>query len=461
MLHQFNILGMVVITALALLAIPFPDGAIALGLVAVLSGAAIMIFRSSSEEKDFLTSLFLLGLVLRMGFGILIHVFELRDFFGGDAFSYDLLGSNIANSWSGYADASLPVGFAENSGAGWGMYNLVAVIYFLLGRNIFAAQCFCAVLGAATAPMVYHCSKMIFNNNKVAKIASIGVAVFPSFIIWSGQLLKDGLITLLLVTCMTMVLQIQKKFSWPSLAVLILSMFGVLSLRFYLFYMVAIAVAGSFLVGISESKRSILRNVAVLGVAAMALIYLGVGRQASVELTTFGNLQRIQSSRSDLARSANSGYNEEADVSTAEGALVAVPKGLTYLMLAPFPWQASNLRQAITVPEVLVWWGMIPFIILGTIYTVRNRLRTALPVLVFSFLLTMAYSVFQGNVGTAYRQRTQIQVFLFILMAAGWTVYKEQKENKRLIAAANQRRIFEQLRGPREDMRGPQAAGRI
>jgi hypothetical protein len=130
-------------------------------------------------------------------------------------------------------------------------------------------------------------------------------------------------------------------------------------------------------------------------------------------------------------------------------------------MLAPFPWQASNLRQAITVPEVLVWWGMIPFIILGTIYTVRNRLRTALPVLVFSFLLTMAYSVFQGNVGTAYRQRTQIQVFLFILMAAGWTVYKEQKENKRLIAAANQRRIFEQLRGPREDMRGPQAAGRI
>jgi hypothetical protein len=45
--------------------------------------------------------------------------------------------------------------------------------------------------------------------------------------------------------------------------------------------------------------------------------------------------------------------------------------------------------------------------------------RPALPILVFAASLTCAYAVFQGNVGTAYRQRTQVTMFYFILMAAG------------------------------------------
>jgi hypothetical protein len=49
-------------------------------------------------------------------------------------------------------------------------------------------------------------------------------------------------------------------------------------------------------------------------------------------------------------------------------------------------------------------------------------------------------------VGTAYRQRTQIQVFFFMFIAVGWTVYQENRENQRLIRAAAQRRVEESLR---------------
>jgi hypothetical protein len=118
-------------------------------------------------------------------------------------------------------------------------------------------------------------------------------------------------------------------------------------------------------------------------------------------------------------------------------------------MLAPFPWDAANLRQAITIPEVLAWWATIPFLIYGLIYTIRNKLRSAFPVLIFSLLLTLAYSIFQGNVGTAYRQRTQIQVFLFILVGVGWVVFQEQRENKRLLRIAAQREVDNRLRAGR------------
>jgi len=48
--------------------------------------------------------------------------------------------------------------------------------------------------------------------------------------------------------------------------------------------------------------------------------------------------------------------------------------------------------------------------------------------------LTLVYSVFQGNVGTAYRQRSQLLVFYFIFVAVGAVIMKERAEDRRLQA---------------------------
>ena len=447
MRNGFLLLACGLIIALGVVAVPFPDGAIAIGLVLALSVFPILIFRRLTPEKEFITNLFLVALVLRMGFGVLIHIFDLRTFFGGDYASYDSHGAALVDGWLGHPDLSNQYGYQVDpaSGPGWGMNYLTAFIYLLVGRNIFAAQSFCAVIGAATAPLVFFCSQKIFNNMRVAKVTAVAIAVFPSFVIWSGQLLKDGLIIFLLVLVMTLVLQLQEQFGYGALIVLVLSLFGILSLRFYIFYMVVIAVIGSFVIGVTRSTRHLLRNTAILVFVGVALTYLGVGQRASSELNKYANLESIQRSRSDLAR-ANTGYAEDIDVSTTEGAITLMPIGFAYLMLAPFPWQMSNLRQMITMPEVLLWWAMVPFLVTGLIYTIKHRLRKAFPMLIFSLLLTFAYSIFQGNVGTAYRQRTQIQVFLFVLIGVGWTVKQEARENKKIIQAAARMRLDDRLR---------------
>ena len=89
---------------------------------------------------------------------------------------------------------------------------------------------------------------------------------------------------------------------------------------------------------------------------------------------------------------------------------------------------------------------MMPLLVAGIWYTIRNRLRSSIPVLIFSLMLTLAYSIFQGNVGTAYRQRTQIQVFLFIFISVGITLFLEARENRKLVVEAKRRRIEEGLR---------------
>lgn len=435
-----------------MLTLGFPDEASSLLVVLISATTALFIFRHFTEEKDFITNLFLSALVVRLAFGMFVHVYDLRDFFGGDAVSYDIYGAAIRDYWFGLIDSRdvLYQRATLTGRPGWGIHYLVAAIYSIAGKNILAAQSFCGVVGAATPPMVYFCANKIFSNKNVAKTAALSVAFFPAFVIWSAQLLKDGLIIFLLVLVMTMVLQLQEKISYVAIVILVLSLFGIITLRFYIFYMVAVAVAGSFVIGLSHQKTSIVRRAGLLVVIGFGLTYLGVIRNASVDFEQYGDLDRLQNSRMDLARSAESGFSEDSDVSTAGGALATIPIGFAYLMFAPFPWQAASLRQGITLPEVLVWWAMIPIMISGIVWAMRHRLRSAFPILFFSLVLTLAYSIFQGNVGTAYRQRTQIQVFLFIFVAVGWELWKEKREDRKAERMMKQQKFDDRLRGGAE-----------
>lgn len=447
-MDRFLLILCSVFLGVGMVALVFPDGVAAIAVVVFVSIVALLAFRQFSSEREFLTNLFIGALLLRILFGIIIQVLDLRAYFGGDAGTYDFKGFTLAEYWAGNLFSNDPSVLEAGSmkGSGWGMNYLVGAIYLVLGRNIFAAQSFCAVVGAATAPMVYYCSKKIFNNINVAKISAIAVAFFPAFIIWSSQLLKDGLIVFMLVLTMTMVLQLQEKFSWAAVALLMASMAGILTLRFYIFYMVAVAVVGSFLIGVTNSVESIVRRTIALVLVGLGLLYFGASQNATANLETYGRLDQLQNSREDLARSADSGYNETADVSTSGGILSALPIGFLYLMLAPFPWQAGSSRQTFTIPEVLMWWAMIPVAAYGLWYAIRQRLRPAFPILLFTLMLTLAYSVFLGNVGTAYRQRTQIQVFLFIFFGVGWTIYIEKRADRRLKRESSVKRLEDSLR---------------
>jgi hypothetical protein len=419
----------------AFVTISFPDGFVAL--LVIVPAAAIVIglinvYSKEAEEKDFLIKVFIFALFARLAFGLLIHVFDLRDFFGGDANTFDFFGNRVLEVWLGIESPIDDLSIRAFTMTGYGINYFVAVIYLFTGQNILAAQSLCGVIGAATCVLVYYCSFKVFNNLQVSRFATLCVAFFPALVIWSGQLLKDGLIVFLLVLAFTIVLSLQEKLNYFYIVLLILAFFGIISLRFYIFYMVAVGVVGSFILGSGNTTQSLVRRSVVVVVLGLGLTYIGVLDTASVNLDQVTNLDRIQNSRSGLANSADSGFGKETDVSTTVGAITAVPIGFIYLMLAPFPWEVGSLRQSFTLPDSLLWWSSMPFLLFGLIYTIKHRLRKAIGILIFTLMLTLSYSIFQGNVGTAYRQRTQIQVFLFIFIAVGIVVKKEERENRRI-----------------------------
>ncbi len=84
------------VLGLSMIFLAFPEGAVSVLLVLFLAIPAIFIIRYYSEEKTFLTSVFLAALLARLGLGLVIHLFNLRDMFGPDAGLYDAVGQRFA-----------------------------------------------------------------------------------------------------------------------------------------------------------------------------------------------------------------------------------------------------------------------------------------------------------------------------------------------------------------------------
>ena len=455
--------ALLVLLALALavgVALSFPgEGPSAVVFCAALAAAGAAAVSRHQTHARFLVQVFAGALLIRVAVGVLIYHFHLQEFFGGDAFTYDYHGILYKRFWTGelsygFYDRLLGIYVHRN----WGMGYTVGAIYVLVGRNMLAVQFFNAVVGAATAPIIFLCARQIFQNLRVAKIATLFVAFYPSLVLWSSQGLKDGPIVFLLALTMLATLRLGERFSAKYVALMVFALYGLLSFRFYIFYMTAAAVCGAFVIGMRpQTTRNLLRQFGIVLVIGLGLTYMGVLRTAGNQFDTYADLEAVQRSRSDLVRSANSGFGEDVDVSTATGALTVIPLGMAYLLLAPFPWQLASLRQSITLPEMIVWWVSFPLLIMGIWFTLRYRLRQALPILLFTTMLTLAYSIFQGNVGTAYRQRSQILVFYFIFVAVGAVLFKERQEEKQRLHLLQRQAAADAIRGGKQPVRPPLA----
>jgi len=413
-------------------------------LCAALAAIPGLIAYRQPVNGTFLLRLFGLALLLRIIVGLAIFVYNGQEFFGGDALTYDYYGWAQLKGWGGdqYLQSRVVEYVGVGLAAGWGMIYMIAGIYAFVGHNPLAVQLVNSVLGAATAILIFLCAQHLFNNLRVSRFAALAVAFYPSLVLWSSQGLKDGPIVFLLALSILATLRLGTKISVKYLVILVCSLFCLLSLRFYIFYMLFVAIGSAFLIGMRAlSARNFVQQFAIIVILGLGLTYLGVTRYAAIQMERFGSLQQIQLSRLNASTTAKSGFAQDVDVSTTQGALSTIPVGMLYLLFAPFPWQLASLRQSITLPEMIIWWACFPLLVLGLWFSIKYRLRQISPVLIFTVMLSLAYSIFQGNVGTAYRQRAQLLVFYFIFVAVGYVLMLEKREEKKRQELAEQQAL--------------------
>jgi 4-amino-4-deoxy-L-arabinose transferase-like glycosyltransferase len=241
--------------------------------------------------------------------------------------------------------------------------------------------------------------------------------------------LKDPVVIFFLVAALCILQRLQRGFSLKYLSLLIFCAGGIAAFRFYILLALAPAAVAGFIIDSRKSLRQVVARVVALLILGLGLSYFGFlgSIESKFGIGGFYTIERLSNNRKWLATAAESGYGKDVDVSTFSGMMSTLPLGFTYLMLAPFPWDVENVRQAVTIPEVIVWWVMIPLLGYGIWYTLRHRPRDAISILLFLLILTFTYSISQG--GTAYRQRSQVQVFYLIFVAVSLVVIKEKRDD--------------------------------
>ena len=365
-------------------------------------------------------------LALRMGLALFLNAYSgqttFADMFWGDSSTYDYGGWVMSMRWGG--DVMLNR-YMEGRVSGWGFFYLVGALYYLFGHNQLLVQFMNGTIGALTVLVIYAIGKHLFDV-EVAQWAARFMAFFPQVVFWSGAIYKDPAVMFCIAVCMYAVLKLSVQLSPRYVVLFVAAALALMTLRFYVFYFVAFATLGTFVLAQRRGMvASVASYVTVLGVFVGAFAF-AASRETLEQQKSYLSFERLQITRTDQATWGQSAV-EKADVSTPQGALSALPTGLVYLLFAPFPWAVRGIRQMLTLPETLVWYALWPAMLRGLMQTFRHRLRQALPILVFAASLTAAYAVFQGNVGTAYRQRTQVTMFYFIFMAAGLVHRRRQR----------------------------------
>lgn len=336
---------------------------------------------------------------------------QVRFYLGPDSFNYDLVASQLSDHWR-YGMHMPAITHGKE-----GFYYLLAALYWVFGSHAAAGLAVNAIFGAALVPIVSDTTHRLFGP-AAARYAGPLVVVLPGLFLWTSLLMKEPTMLLLLAIAANCAVRLVDRMSLASLSLLTMSLLLAFTVRAW----VGLAVAAGFVAAIAISSRHLIRGVgnglsAVVIVAAM-MVGSGVG-YSGYQTAINADLATANDVRTDLSTSAATGYDTTADISSAGAALSYLPRGMVNFVFGPMPWQIQGARQLPFVPDLLVWWALLPSLWLGLRSSRRLVGKRTLLVILPALTAVVLMSLALGNFGTVVRERLQMLVLIVPLIALG------------------------------------------
>lgn len=413
-----------------------------MGVLGILGTVVIAGFHADRDRARFLRDVMLLGVAARFLTLMVIHQTVGPYVFAPDQLTYETWGSGLVAHYT--QGAPFPYRLRESFQIGYPALN--AVLFLVFGEAKVAPAVLNIFLSVWTAVPLYHVvHRLTRGRESTARLAAGLTLFFPSLVLWSTLNVREAPTIFIVMMAVYFFLRIQEHPDVPGLAGIAIFL-GLLTLfREYLTALVGLAGAAGIVFG---QSRAPLRSLAVGLALIFGLTFVAQSLGLGDSLVGEPSLHRAQVLRESFQIGAGSAYGEAADVSTPVGALLYLPTGLAYFLLAPFPWALESFLQAITLPETLIWWALVPFGLWGFLLALRRDAgRFTVPVSIL-VVVTFAYSLVESNVGTAYRHRGQILPLALIFCALGLQEFVSRRRAERARRARRRRRASEAVKAP-------------
>lgn len=417
-----------------------PDSRLAvplLGVLGLLATEAIARHQHGRETATFLRNLILLGVAVRLVLFALVHETVGPYVFAPDQWTYESRGMGLLNYWIGLGP--MPARVGDTLQVAYPTLNAALFLVFGFARG--APAILNIFFSAWTAVPVFHLAMLLVHGNvRVARLAAGLTVFFPSLVLWSVLNVREAPTILTLTTALYFCVRLQHRPSAGALAGALVGLAVLTLFREYLTVLLGAAAAAGILMGRSTSPvRAFVSGSVLMVTLAYAAQTLGLGATLAGEPT----LDQLQAVRQGFLYGANSAYAAGVDVSTPAGALAFLPVGLAYFLLAPFPWAIGSTLQALTLPETLLWYSILPVGLWGARLALRHDARMFTVPMTTLLVVTFAYALVEANAGTAYRHRAQILPIVFVFCALGLRDLQALRETRRARERERRRRAGE------------------
>lgn len=305
--------------------------------------------------------------------------------------------------------------------------------------------------------LVFELGKEIFDR-RTGLLAAIIVAVWPSLLLHTTQLLRDPLIILAVLTLILSVVRgLQREYVWHRGLVLgLMAAFSLLIIRIVRLPMwgVAFVTVGLFtlfvLVRMIRARRIIIGNLALAAVMIFAVLILPqfqpllrnqqdakavrqilpenieklpLAQQIAIRRDAFANVNR---ELSDDGLSAGSPVDNDVHLKSALDIIRYLPRAAIVGFFSPFPnlWLSSGAAvglsgRVLSGIETVFTYGLECLALVG-LWRARKQMAAWL-LFVVVWLGVLALGLIVSNVGSLYRLRYSFWIMIVIIGAGGAT----------------------------------------
>lgn len=391
------------------------------------------------EDRRFLYKIFVIGYILRIFGSVFFYLMtcghpRFPGFFIADSWVYSANAVKIAERLQhGLPVIGAPRSELWSESGGIHYYDyLNGGIYFFLGDNpliMFFLNCFFGILAAL---FIYFITLSVSNRN-AARLASALCAFWPSLFLWSTQNLKEPVTVLFVVLSIWAFVFFLKKAN-PCYLVVVFA-----SLRFLAIFRPPLdkIVLVSLVLHLFFFGLHMIRRKPVLFFLVIPAFVLAAGSFGQIfakwmeqmkdinSIVTAGAqmIDNLRSARTTASLALLPGYK----IISLSSLLCYMPIGVSVVLLAPFPWQVFSASQIMALPEMLVWYLMIPYFFKGLYVCVKKKFAYIGSALTYSVLMLLMLSFIEGNIGTMFRHRSMVMIFLLMFAALGIDAEPERK----------------------------------
>ena len=351
------------------------------------------------------------SLALHMALAIFLArfsgVFDPANYDGSTYHGYAL---GIVNHW----DLGFPLPLITSGKEGFPY--MLASLYWLVGKHVEIGLVINAVFAAALVPLLHDTTRRLFGRAAARHVPALVVFV-PGFLLWSSLLLREAGILFLIALAANCTTRLSERMAPAPLVTLALALGVFFTFRGNVALVMTVGFVLALVVSRGETIGGFALGAGASTVLFVVIVVLGVG-YSGYKFSSGADLDQVNVIRSELSES-NSGFAEDADVSTSSNALLYLPVGLPNLLIGPFPWMIKSGKQAMLLPDVLVWWWLLPSTWRGLRAGVRAVGRRTATLLLPAGTAAVALALVIGNFGTTVRERPQVLILLMPFVALG------------------------------------------